>query len=342
MWSRFELDPADGRRLLGRQAAWASAQALTAGGLAVFGLDADPTLALAIATGVGVVASRPSRVYLLPLVLVFVVASTLLLAGLGFPVAIAAGASAGLAVGTGDGLARIDSMLAGIAGAGLGLWTGDRLGFGDGLGAASALWAGVVVGICTAQALLPGAVHWTLPTRIPSPGRIQITLAAPYRPAAMHAWQLDQSFDGQTPDRATRAGLSEVAAWVYRLALTLQALDTDLVRIEPIGVGARLFALREEVPNEDSFIRERRLGTAGHLERLLEHRAAMALERARTQSLQDYALAYLEEARAGLSLARVLPGDRTPEALGVVLDKLRTHAAENGARRQTARELEMR
>jgi hypothetical protein len=129
---------------------------------------------------------------------------------------------------------------------------------------------------------------------------------------------------------------------VYRLALTLQTLDTDLSRTDPIEVGARLFALREDAPEEDGFIRERRHGTASHLERLLTHRGAMALERARTQSLQEYALAYLEEARAGLALARVLPGDHTPETLGVVLEKLRAHAAEGGARRQTSRELEMR
>ncbi|MDP2313181.1 MAG: hypothetical protein Q8P41_09775, partial [Pseudomonadota bacterium] len=97
MWSRYELEPHEGRRLLKRQFAWASAQAVTAGGLALAGLDTNPTLALAIATGVGVVATRPSRVYLLPLVMVFVVAATLLLAGLGLPAAVAAGAAAGVA-----------------------------------------------------------------------------------------------------------------------------------------------------------------------------------------------------------------------------------------------------
>ncbi len=342
MWSRYELPSQDGRRLLRRQLAWASAQALTFGGLALTGLDGDPTLSLAIATGVGVAAARPARVYLLPLVLVFVVAATLLLAGLGLPAAVAAGAAAGIAVGGGDGVARIESLLAGVAGAGIGLFAADRLGLLDAFSPTAALWTGAVVGLCTAQALLPGALRWSLPTRIPSPGRIQVTLAAPYRAAAMRAWQLDQSFDGQAPDRVTRAGLSEVAAWVYRLALTLQTLDTDLSRIDPISVGARLFALRDGGPDEDPFIRERRQGTASHLERLLEHRATLALERARTESLQDYALAYLEEARAGLSLARVLPGEHTPESLGIVLEKLRAHAAESGARRQTAREIELR
>ncbi len=339
MWARYELAPREGTHLLRRQLAWTAAQAVTAGGLALVGLDQDPVLGLAIATGMGVVATRPARVYLLPLVLVFVVATTLVLAGIGFPGAVAAGAAAGLAASRGDGVARVEGMLAGVAGAGIGLWAADRLGLVGTGGVGTALWAGTIVGLASAQALLPGALRWTLPTRIPSPGRIQATLASPYRAACMRAWQLDQSFDGSAPDRVTRAGLAEVAAWVYRLALTLQTLDGDLARIDPIAIGHRLDALTQGPPDEDPFIRDRRVGTAGHLARLLEHRAALALERARTESLQDYALAYLEEARAGLSLARVLPGERTPEALGAVLEKLRTHAAESGARRQTAREI---
>jgi len=316
-----------------------AAQALTAGGLVLTGLDRDPVLALAIATGVGVAATRPARVYLLPLVLLFVVAATLLLDALGLPAGVAAGVAAGLAVGTGNSTARFEAVLAGVAGMGVGLWAADRLG----LAATSpgwALWMGALVGLCAAQALLPGAVRWSLPTRIPSPGRIQTSLAAPYRPACMRAWQLDQAFQSQAPDRATRLGLAEVAAWVYRLALTLQTLDGDLARIDPNVINARRTALLTEDPSEDAFIRERRSGTAGHLARMLEHRTALALERARTESLQDYALAYLEEALSGLAVARVLPGERTPESLGMVLEKLRAHTAEGGARRQTAREIE--
>ncbi len=339
VWDRYELAPREGVRLVRRQAAWTATQAAAAGALALSGLDADPVLALAIATGLGVLATRPARVYLLPLVLVFVVATTLVLASLGFPAAVAAGAAAGLAASRGDGVARIEGMLAGVAGTGVGLWAADRLGLLGVGGVSAALWTGAIVGLATSQALLPGALRWSLPTRIPSPGRIQASLAAPYRAACMRAWQLDRRFEEQAPDRQTRAGLAEVGAWVYRLALTLQTLDGDLARIDPLAVAQRLDALRAGPPDEDPFIRERRSGTAEHLARLLEHRGGLALERARTESLQDYALAYLEEARAGLSLARVLPGERTPEALGNVLDKLRAHAAESGARRQTAREI---
>lgn len=339
LWARFELPPAAAARLLRRQTAWTAAQAVTSGGLAAVGWNVDPLLSLAIATGFGIVATRPARVYLLPLVLLSVVAATLILSGLGFPAAVAAGAAAGLATSQGEPIARLESVFAGVVGAGLGIWLAEQLPLAAFGSVGAAVWAGAIVGLCTAQALLPGAIHWTLPTRIPSPGRIQATLAAPYRPACMRAWQLDQGFDEQAPDSSTRAGLAEVGAWVYRLALTLQTLDADLARIDPMSVRTRLDGLREGPPDEDAFIRERRLGTISHLSRLLDHRGAIALERARTESLQEYALAYLEEARAGLSLARVLPGERTPEALGTVLDKLRSHAAEGGARRQTAREI---
>ncbi len=340
LWARFELPPAAGVRLLRDQSSWAVAQTATAGALTMFGLDAHPALALGIAVGVGVVATRPARVYLLPLVLLFVVAATLLLTNMGVLPAIAAGAAAGLAAGRGDAVARIEAVLAGVAGAGLGTWTASELGLTQGsLGAA--LLAGGIVAVCTAQAMLPGALRWRALARLPSPGRIQATLAADYRAACMRAWQLDASFDGQAPDRGTRAGLREVATWVYRLALTLQTIDGDLARIDPDAVAIRLTTLREAPPDEDSFIRERRLGTVAHTERLLSHRATLALERARVASLQEYALAYLDEARAGLALARVLPGDQAPESLGGVLEKLRAHAAEGGARRQTARELGM-
>ena len=62
-------------------------------------------------------------------------------------------------------------------------------------------------------------------------------------------------------------------------------------------------------------------------------------ERARAESLQTYALAYLEEARAGLAVARLLPGEHTPEALGSVLERLREHAADRSSRRNAAREV---
>ena len=80
--------------------------------------------------------------------------------------------------------------------------------------------------------------------------------------------------------------------------------------------------------------------TAEHLKRLLEHRAAIAVERGRTDALVEYALAFLEEARAGLAVARELPGEAIPDRLPEVLGRLRTQARDGDARRRTVRELD--
>lgn len=337
LWERLELEPAEGRRLVLRQAAWVAAQATGAALLTTVGVPQG--VALAVGVALGVVATRPARLYALPLVAMFVVAMTLLLESAGVPSLLAAGAAAGLAVGSGGVLPRVEAVLAGIAGGGLGAWAASEITPSFGV-VGTALWVGAVVGVCMAQALLPGALRAVPIDRIPSPGTINATLQAVYRDPCMRAWRIDQEVGRQAPDRGARRGLGEVAGWVYRLALTLQTLDADLARIDPDAVRARRDALLGEADPGDPFVRERRQGTAAHLSRMLEHREALAVERARTESLQEYALAFLEEARTGLAVARVLPGDRTPENLSAVLDKLRAHAREGGARRQTARELE--
>ncbi|MFZ5476110.1 MAG: hypothetical protein ACOZNI_04990, partial [Myxococcota bacterium] len=72
MWERLELEPADARRLIVRQGAWTATQAAVAGGLAW--VSTDPAIALALATGIGAAATRPTRLHALPLVVAFVVA----------------------------------------------------------------------------------------------------------------------------------------------------------------------------------------------------------------------------------------------------------------------------
>ena len=76
------------------------------------------------------------------------------------------------------------------------------------------------------------------------------------------------------------------------------------------------------------------------LDVLARHREQVELERRRTESLQEYALAYLEEARMGLVLARALPGERSPDRLDEVLTRLREHAKDGDNRRRTAREVQ--
>lgn len=338
MWGRFDLPAPDARRLLVRQAAWTSATTLGYGAAAALGAPPDTPLGYGILWGLAVVATRPARVHALPLVLAFVIAGTLLLGAVGCPAPLAAAIVAGIAVGTGGALTRLEAVLASVAGTALGIGIAEAL-LPAGLAWWSSLIVGCIVGLFAASALLPGALHFVAVSRIPSPTAISRTLGEAYRAPCMRAWQLDQELPTAAPDTITRDGLAEVAAWVYRLGLSLQTLDQDVARIDPAAITQRQAALRAD-EETDSFVRERKLGTAQHLARMLEHRAVMVNERARTAALQEYALAYLEEARTGLAVARVLPGEATPERLGVVLERLRSHAADQGARRASARELE--
>lgn len=338
-WGRFELPPVEAARLARRQVVWVAVQALATAALLYAALS--PPLTLGLATGLGLAATRPARAHVLPLVVVAVTVLTLLLTEVGLPAPLAAGAAAGLAVALGEPsvgghLARVEAVLAGFAGAGLGAWLAAQLPL---TGLSAALASGACTAALTAQALLPPALSFRARSRVPSPGTIRATLGEAWRPPTLRAWQLDQEIQRATPDRDLREGLGEVAGWVYRLALTLQALDADVARIDPAELAARRAAL-DATPADDAFVAERRQGTARHLDRMLAHRDTLQTERARTAALQDYALAYLEEARAGLAVARVHPGEETPERLDVVLEKLRAHAAERGARRLAGREVE--
>ena len=328
----FELSATDGRRLAIRMTRWTLAAAAAAGAAEPLGFRVD--ILVGVAVGAGVVAARPMRAWLLPLIGFGVLLFTAAMGRIGLPVAVAAGAAAGLAVGTGSPLARLESLLAGVAGGGFGHFLASSLPLS---GVAGAIGLGAILGVATALALVPGALRFAARFRLP-PGRfIARSLAEVYRPPCYRALQLDEDVTRRAAGRDTREGLREVAGWVYRLALTLQTLDRDIDTIQPEQVAARRAALDTEDP--DPFIQDRRRSTRGHLDRLLQHHDGLVRERARAASLQEYALAWLEEARAGLALAQRFPAEATPEGLDDVLEKLRAQASEVGARRDTAREL---
>jgi hypothetical protein len=338
---RFDLPEDQARKLLYQQMTWAGAY-LGVGTLLVGGAGVPVLhpLVPAAATGLAVVLTQTRPLARIPLRLLLtmgaVYGASLVLSD--DNLLAAAALIGGLAIGKGT-LGRIEAGLAGLAASLLALWMHSLIGgLPVDLQDPALL---LLMGLATSQVLLPAALRFRAAAVVPSPAQISRTLTQSYRAPCMRAWQLDQEV-ASAPDPHTREGLAEVGGWVYRLALTLQTLDADIHSIKAEEVAQRRDALlAEAATTEDSFIRDRHQGTARHLDRLLEHRVALQRERDRTASLQDYALAYLEEARAGIALARVLPGERTPEQLGVVLDKLRTHAAESGARRQAARELEV-
>ena len=187
--------------------------------------------------------------------------------------------------------------------------------------------------------MLPLVLRFDRHPNLPSTRQIKKTLKLPYRPPALRALDLFAGCKRQRADADTERGLAEVATWVYRLQMTLQTLDGELETIQEADIRERIDRCRAE-DDLDAFTVERRQATAQHLERLLEHREAIVTERGRTNALADYALAFLEEARAGLAVARELPGEAVPDRLVEVLGRLRTQAREGDNRRRTQRELE--
>ncbi|MEZ4237499.1 MAG: hypothetical protein R3F59_15405 [Myxococcota bacterium] len=303
-----------------------------------------PELALALALGAGASMVDPRRLWAAPFVVAAVGLAGMLFSLVGWPAVIGAGAAAGafavwLFPHRTDWLDVVHGALGSLAGASIGLWVATTL-----LPASlpvmvsASLTAGLVT-LLAAQGLVPVALRFDQAPQLPSAREIQKALRIAYRPPVFRALDLYQGAQGQAPDRDTRRGMAEVATWVFRLQSTLQTLDNELAQIDPDQVAARIAQNRAVDPDADEFTRERRQATAGHLERLLEHRRAIQIERGRTEALVDYALAFLEEARAGLAVARELPGEASPDRLPEVLHRLRASAQEGDARRRTAREL---
>lgn len=337
---RFDLPLPERRALLVRQAGWALVQTAATAGMVGLGLQADAPITAGVATGLGLLVACTHTPHLLPFYLLATAAGTL--AADWFGVAPWAGAAmvAGILVGKSGFLGRFEGALAGISGAAVGTWVAWHLA-PDTTSLLGAIAAGGLGGLGASLSLLPGALRFSPINSCPSPARVRATLAEGYRAPVYRAWQLEQELVRQAPDRDSQEGIGEVAFWVYRLGLTLQTLDQDVARLDPDTVNTRRHELLYKMEHaDDSFVRDRYNGTLQHLDRMLEHRVQLVRERERTASLQEYAVAYLEEARAGLAVARLLPGEETPEQLGKVLEKLRSHAAEGGARRQAARELE--
>ncbi len=350
------LDPAAARALVRAEATWAVVGAATAGAMSLgtlAGYDIGPTTPTfwGVVAALGAVAARPPRIYLLPFAFLFVVGATIMLSALGVAPAVASALAAGVIVGLPGWQRTFESAAAGALGAALAWALASEIG-----AAGSALAVGALVAIGASLALVPAALRFPESkrrVRMPGDDLIKVSLTEPYRGPVLTAGRLEHHLSIQAPDATTRDGLTEVAHWVWQLGLTLQALDKDIATISPEDVAARRDALlvTDAVAgvcpapglapgvSDDPFVRERQRGTILHLDKLLEHRGVLLRERARAESLQTYALAYLEEARAGLAVARMLPGEHTPEALGSVLERLREHAADRSSRRNAAREV---
>jgi hypothetical protein len=310
-------------RRAGRGLVLVSAAAAAAWGVGLFGA-ADSTLALLVDSEAAATWARPGRDAAQVLVAGGIV-------GAGLP---------WLHGRAADGWSIAHCSLAGLASAGLGAWAGGALGGLIWTASGSAVVGALVCGLVASQALVVAALQQTCRERIPTTPVIQATLPVAHQGPALSAAALDAELAALCPDPETRDGLGEVAAWVFRLQWSLAGLHRELDSLGGIALEERIVEQTEAaVSAPDSITRERRLATVAHLERLRGHRSALLAEVQRTAALADYALAYLEEARVELALARVQPGDHTPERLGTVLERLRSYSAERAAHRSVAREL---
>ncbi|MCB9676009.1 MAG: hypothetical protein H6737_12880 [Alphaproteobacteria bacterium] len=328
-----------------RQGMWVGAQMLVAGFVSVVGLWAmQPELALSIAIGAGAGSVNPKKMWALPIVTVAVALAGLLFTVNQLPAVVGAGAVAGalatwLLPHRTDWLDHVNGALATLTGSSLGLWAATALLPNSMPLVISAIVTAGLVGLMGSQGLLPAAIRFDNGPDLPSPRQIQAELQLRYRPPVFRALELYEKACQHAPDRDTRGGLAEVAMWVYRLQLTRQTLDAEAESIDPVSINDRIDRYENPDPEEDEFTRERHAATAAHLKRLLEHRALIDVEIRRNDALVEYALAFLEEARAGLAVARELPGETMPERLDEVLGRLRSHAKEGDTRRKTAREV---
>lgn len=328
-----------------RQALWilgSTLAALVAGILPFWAVAPELALALAIGAGTALVDLR--RWWAAPLVVAAVGLAGLVCVAMGWPAVIGAGAVAGgiaawLMPHRTDALDILHGALGSLAGTAIGLWVAVSILPSTLPVFASAALTAAIVTLLGSQGLLPVALRFDQAPQLPTSRDIHKALRIAYRPPVFRALDLYQGSQNAAPDRDTRRGLAEVATWVFRLQITHQALDTELAQIDPEQVRGRIDSNRSVSAGTDEFTRDRRMATAVHLERLLQHRAAIEIEKGRTEALVDYALAFLEEARAGLAVARELPGESTPERLPEVLHRLRESAQEGDARRRTAREL---
>ena len=328
--------------------AWVCAQAAVSALCAVAGLWADaPAAAMALSLSAGVVAARPQRWWAAPVVLAAALAVSLGLHDLQWPSIIGVGAVVGIAAihmlpGPHHALDTLNGALAGIVFAGLGLLVSDALSPAgiQGVSAPSAaLLQGGVAGLISAGTLLPRALRFEV-RGIPSTRAVERTLEPQFRRPVVQAAQIVASARQHSLDNTTRAGLEEVVRWVFSLQETRQTLSHEAQRIDVADVNTRLQAAEStEADASDTFMKERQRATAAHLKRILHHRERMVDEERRNGALVDYALAFLEEARSGLTLSQQLPGEASPDQLPEVLDRLRTQAADGSARRKTAREV---
>lgn len=344
--ARLPPAPASLPALIQRQSGWVTGSVVTGGLLGLTGTwFAHPELAASLTIAGGLATVDRKRWWSVPVVAAGVVLGGLAAEALSLPAALGAAAVAG-ALSTrmlGNAPDTLDSVHGALAAT---VTTGIALVVTAGsvptITATSpvlgAVIAAALIGLGSAQGMLPAALRTERPN-IPSPRQIRGALRPAYRSTAYKAVDLYKAAAARATDHETKRGLGEVTTWVFLLQGAVQTLDDELTAIDRDDVTRRLSRLEPDSETTDPFTIERRQATAQHLQRLLQHRATLEIERGRTDALVHYALAFLEEARASLALARPLPGEDAPDRLPEVLQRLRVDAAAGLARRSAAMEI---
>ncbi|HCH62164.1 MAG: hypothetical protein CL927_18690 [Deltaproteobacteria bacterium] len=237
-------------------------------------------------------------------------------------------------------LHRVEAALGLLTCAGIGAFVAESIVSTAWLPMARAGVTGVVMGGVSSLSLGILAIRHRVISRVPDRETIAAALDARHRGPALLAWQLDARLQHISPDRNTRDGLREVAAWVFRLQWTQQNLAREEDRMGSLVLEARILDLTERAASEqDAFTRDRLRASVQHLQRIQEHRKGLAFERGRAAALAEFATAFLEEACSGLTLAGVQAVGPTAARLPEVLERLRAYSDHRDAARRTQREL---
>jgi len=220
----------------------------------------------------------------------------------------------------------------------VGLWIGLAMAPKQGNATAAVVVAGTAMLGATAGLVLLALDTDALTT--PSPYQLRRRLRPTYRGAVRRALAMLRRARRAHPGADTVRGLTEVVSWVFELQVTLQRIDEGIDGFSADDVHQRLARLGPGATNR---------AAAGHLRGLIAQQETLARERQHTEDTVTYALAFLEETTATLTLPTTRgrsggPHEGDPlrwsaEHLAPVLERLRGDALRQAAQRKTEREL---
>ena len=164
--------------------------------------------------------------------------------------------------------------------------------------------------------------------------RVRHALTAPHRPPVFRA--LHRAAQGWTctQDTDIRSGLDEVSTWVFTLQVHQQAITRDLSVLSSTAPASDTGPV-----GTDTFAAKQLAAASSLRARQQDHVRTLQVEAERTAALVDYALAWLDDAVASLTVAQRTAQVAPPIDMDRVLGRLRAHEREQDALRRTVVEL---